>query len=288
MKRILIGLCALAILSVRAENTLTVREINWQQIKNERPETPGSVENSSAPEGHPALLLENSSGQPRTFELLAIPNPGIKTVQYAVSGRIKYENVIGDGYMEMWSQFGDGHYFSRTLGVAGPMRKIQGTSGWREFALPFDSTGAPAKLNQLKINLVLPGNGKVWIGPLQISEVTLSGMQTRAWWSDQTAGWVGGIGGALLGILFAACGWLAQRGKARGIVLAFHTLILVFGALSVVAGLCAVFVSQPYGVYYPLLLIGVLGIVFGALGLTQCRRKYADDEYRKMLAADAH
>ena len=62
--------------------------------------------------------------------------------RYALSGQIRYEGVDAAGYLGCGITFPISQYFSRTLGDAGPMMKLQGTSGWRAFTLPFDSTGA--------------------------------------------------------------------------------------------------------------------------------------------------
>ena len=70
----------------------------------------------------------------------------------------------------MWNFFpGGGQYFSRTLADQGPMMKLAGTSGWREFVLPFDATAPPAP-TRLVVNVVLQGRGSVYLGPLELSD----------------------------------------------------------------------------------------------------------------------
>jgi hypothetical protein len=83
--------------------------------------------------------------------LLTITNPPISATVYAIIGKIKYESVEGDGFLEMWNYFPPAKpgspgekYFSRTLGDSGPMGKITGSSDWRVFKLPFDRAGAVA------------------------------------------------------------------------------------------------------------------------------------------------
>ena len=79
----------------------------------------------------------------------------------------------GLGHLEMWSHFPDASkYFTRTLADQGPMMKLQATSGWRSFVLPFDATGASSPPGLLVINVVLPGRGTVYLGPLELSEET--------------------------------------------------------------------------------------------------------------------
>src|SRR2546426_2211176 len=75
-----------------------------------------------------------SPGTGGTFPLVAIDRPGIDGDGYALSGRIRYQGVVGVGFLGMWSGFSDGsRYFSRTLASDGPHARISGDSGWRDF-----------------------------------------------------------------------------------------------------------------------------------------------------------
>ena len=121
-------------------------------------------------DGHTVLKIENPGNAPINARLVTIENPPIKAMRYAVSGEIRYENVQGQGYMEMWSVFPEGRYFSRTLEETGPLGQLTGTSGWREFTLPFDRTGTGNAPNRIEVNLHLPGRGVVFVGPLRLVE----------------------------------------------------------------------------------------------------------------------
>lgn len=115
-------------------------------------------------------LKVDGTGQGSAVTVLTIERPSIKGPRYALTGQVRYEGVEGAGYLELWSHFPDGsQYFSRTLGDAGPMMKLQSTSGWRPFTLPFDATGAPPP-TRLVFNVVLPGRGVVYLGPLRLVE----------------------------------------------------------------------------------------------------------------------
>ncbi len=150
--------------------------------------------------------------------VLTIERPAIKGPRYALTGQVRYEGVEGSGYLELWNHFPDGsQYFSRTLGDSGPMMKLQGTSAWRAFTLPFDATGAPPP-NRLVINVVLPGRGVVYLGPMQL--VDSGGADQRdssaaGWTLDQTGGFVGGLAGGLIGCVGALIGLLTSLGRAR-------------------------------------------------------------------------
>ena len=66
---------------------------------------------------------------------------------------------------------------------------------------------------------------------------SISLAQVTPWWSDQTAAWIGGIGGSLLGLNGALLGTLGGLGRARRLVLTLlmagrpktATNFLVFG-----------------------------------------------------------
>jgi hypothetical protein len=126
-------------------------------------------------DGRWALKIENTNDTPLQLTLFTIDSPPIASMNYAVSGEIKYEGVQGDGYLEMWNYFpppepgaGEVKAFSRTLDVSGPMGKLSGTSNWRSFSLPFNRAGSASPPTRLEVNLLLPGRGVVFIGPLSL------------------------------------------------------------------------------------------------------------------------
>ena len=123
-------------------------------------------------DGRSALKIENTKDAPLQVRLLTIENPSVEAVRYAVSGEIRYENVQGTAYLEMWNEFPQGRFFSRTLGApgSGAMSQLAGTSAWREFSLPFDRTGTAGPPKRLELNLFMPGRGTVFVGPLSLTE----------------------------------------------------------------------------------------------------------------------
>ena len=99
----------------------------------------------------------------------------------------------------------------------------------------------------------------------------------------------GGVGGGLLGglggILGAATGVLAPKGKGRSFILGAFTFLTLVGVGNFIVGLYALFAGQPYGIWFPLLLIGgILTIVIGSLRPV-VRKRYEEVETRKMEAA---
>lgn len=243
---------------------------------------PDGVESIQVGDARGVQVDANSA---RTIELANLEKPGIKSNRYLVKGWVRYDDVEGDGYLEMWNHFGEQSYFSRTLADAkGPMQKITGTSDWRVFLLPFNAEEGMTP-DKLVVNLVLAGKGKVWITDLRLVDLGAPGAKGVMWWTPRQAGWLGGgVGclGAVLGILSAV---LARRSAGASILLAKACVGagLLLGVFAVVAGV----VGQPWHVWYlPALLGAILVFVFGAR-LPAIRRETLDLELRRMRAADA-
>jgi hypothetical protein len=103
-----------------------------------------------------------------------------------------------------------------------------------------------------------------------------------AWWSTETGTLIGAIGGgglgALCGLQGALAGTLAQRGRAKGLVLGLHGTLLALGILALGGGLVALLAGQPHHVAYPLLLVGgILTLVMGPL-LPVVLKRYREAE----------
>ena len=78
---------------------------------------------------------------------------------------------------------------------------------------------------------------------------------------------------------------MAPKGKGRTFVLGAFTLMFVIGVGHLVVGLYVLSVGQPYGIWYPLVLIGfLLTVLFTALKPV-VRKRYDEAEARRMEAA---
>ena len=63
--------------------------------------------------------------------------------------------------------------------------------------------------------------------------------------------------------------------------------LLVFGLCSLVAGVVALVLRQPYMVYYPLLLLGIISTAVSTSCIRAFRKRYEEAELRRMSAIDA-
>jgi hypothetical protein len=247
------------------------------------------------------LKIDHTGQRHQRTELLTIENPGITRPVYALMGEVAYENVKGKGYIEMMNHFPGGKsFFSRTLAPSGPMAVLKGTSGWRKFMLPFfTNRGDPGFVKQslrperLTISVALPEGGIAFLSSLHLIQFqenenpfALFSEHAGHWWSDRTGGLIGGIYGTIIGCLGGLIGLLAGRGKAKNFVLGLMKVLVFIGAAGTAFGVYALSRSQPYAVYYPLLLGGgITALLFGAL-LGNVRKRYEERELRKMHAAD--
>ena len=236
--------------------------------------------------GDGSLTITSTQDDGLTVTVAEVESPGITKDRYAVKGRVRYENVSGDGYVEMWNVFEDGRYFTRTNGEQGPMRKITGDSDWRSIVLPFDATGAKAPPRSLVINVVLPGRGSVTLDTLTLVELEQGEMPSGVNDSAAFVMW-GGIGGAAFGVLAGLLGWLGSQGKAKRFVLTGFRMMMAAGGVALAVGAIALFQGMPYHVYYPLLLIGAISLLVPASTLPRLSRRYQKLELRRMSALDA-
>ena len=236
---------------------------------------------------------ENDQSAQRTIAVTKVEYRPVSAV-YVVRGNVRYENVEGAAYLEMWSVMPDGsRYFSRTLGEFGAMRKIQGMSAWRKFELPFNLMDAKPESVTLEINVVMPGKGSIELKGLTVGDPrqTVRGMRGVEWWSNSKMELVGSFLGSALGLFGALIGCLggilAPQGKGRRFVMSLLVFSVVTGIVLLIAGLTALCLGQPYHVWYPLVMSGGICVVVVMFIFPALRRSYAQAERRRIEALDA-
>ncbi len=275
--RLASGLVALVVWAVPGSALAT--DLDWTGR-----EVPGA---EVVPDGSPdGAALQIESGAGGTFvALTVIPEPRVGD-SYAVVGKVKYENVAGVAYLEMWSVLPDGsRYFTRTLAEAGPLQSISGTSDWRSFQLPFFLNGAPTP-TRLELNAVLPGEGTVWIGPLHLQGAAAEDA-TRVWWSSSSSAWMGAIAGSLLGLAGAAVGLWGGKTRRRRLVEGISWGVIGLGGAGLTVAGVALAVGQPPSVWYGPALIGLIGLWVGLPQRWVVRRRYQEAELRRLRAHDS-
>lgn len=159
-----------------------VRTIAWEAAA----APAGAVVQPKGLDGAAVLFLRKTETAPMNLPLWSA-QPGLHAKCYALHGRMKYRDVPGSGYLELWNEFSPEtpgqpapKYFSRTLAESGPLGKIAGSSDWRTVWVPFDATQSKTLPSKLTLNLVLPGPGEVTLSKLELFEFADAGAMWAA------------------------------------------------------------------------------------------------------------
>ncbi len=275
MKAWTMGICLVAVCitaDARAERHLA--EFDWAD---------------HAPGGE--LLVENPGGQPLSKTVLTIDAPGIDASTYALRGRVRHAGVEGRAFLEMWSLFpGGGRFFSRTLGLQGPMGAMSGDGDWRTIVVPFVNEPGKPPPERLVLNVVLPGAGQVWLGTFELVQFEPGEDPLAAsggvWFGPSRGGLVGAVGGTGLGLVCGLIGLLIGLGRARRVAMGLLGVVLLVGLGALGVGLLAVVREQPFQVFYPFLLLGGLGSVLAVIGFFLGRFRFRALEFARMRAKD--
>jgi hypothetical protein len=276
---------------------------------------------AQGPAGETAIEVTGGDAASATT-LLVCEEPAVHWPQYVVRGRVKYAGVVGDGYLELWNDFGEhGAYFTRALAPTGQMGKMSGDSDWREFTLPFYA-GDAVKLHSLTLNVVLPGAGTVTVcGPVTVGPLAHTRLvppmtadsppynppvaapptdapmemiplsvapinESNAWWTESQSGLIGGSFGAAVGTVGGLIGLSTAWRRMRRLTVVLYGVALSVCGASLVAGLLAIGTHQPWHVYYTLLLIGFLGVTVFGVNYRAVFHRFRDDELRRISAID--
>lgn len=108
------------------------------------------------------------------------------------------------------------------------------------------------------------------------------------WWTNQDAGYIGaaiGILGGLFGTTLGLAGAFLKTPRQFGLVKILVFAFAGLGVLSLVTGIVAVIKGQPYHVYYPLLLAGLLFSILPLCLLPALKMRLRVMEQRRMESA---
>ncbi|MDB6173400.1 MAG: hypothetical protein JWL59_2711 [Chthoniobacteraceae bacterium] len=224
---ILITSCLMIFSAVRAGDlppgAALVKQIEWSKVALP-PEA--KLEGATAETGS-FVSIVNPEEKPVSVTLFSIKEPGIRTKCYALRGRIRYREVAGIGYLQLWNEFETtgappSRYFTRTLADTGPTQKISGSSQWREVWLPFDATQSKSFPSALQFDLVLPGRGAVDLGNLELLQFADAGAMWAAMSGERGnagsfRGWFPAIalGAGIVAMVAAILGRRRRRAERR-------------------------------------------------------------------------
>ncbi len=111
------------------------------------------------------------------------------------------------------------------------------------------------------------------------------------WWTNQDAALIGAIGGSFIGVFFGGIGGgiggpLAAKGIGKPFVLGLYIVGIALGAVLSAGAIAALIDGQPYHVWYPLSLGGVLLLFVMTPLFFVLRLRYRQHEERKLAAEE--
>ncbi len=107
------------------------------------------------------------------------------------------------------------------------------------------------------------------------------------WYDPAMYGWIPGtVYGTTLGIIGGISGTCASSGKAKSLVFSLLYSYVAIAVLLLITGGIALVCSQPYGIWYGLLLPGFLGVIIIPAIIPNVRTRYKFAENRKMESID--
>jgi hypothetical protein len=297
-----------------------LRAYDWKDLNVQSANTNCQIRIISM-DGISVLKIENTNNAPLEVTILKIVNSSIIKKADSISWEMKYENVESKPYIPapderfVGGMKGARWFSSLNLLEHIPSPALGGdertktnkfyfseTSNWKRFDFTlnraasqdsltleralrannsiFNPTAGQDSPSQLELKLSFIGNGTAYLRPIKLLGITGS------WWSPQQIGLIGGIGGSVIGCFGALLGCLAGMGKARNFVLTTMKIFIALGILLTIGGFVAVVSSQPYAVWYALLLPGVILTLVFSLTLPSIQRRYDELEIRRMTSVD--
>jgi hypothetical protein len=103
------------------------------------------------------------SKEEQTIRLFEIQDPQVEQCLLTYRAKMKTDALAGGAFLEMWCRLpGRGEFFSKGL-----QQKASGTTDWASYEIPF-SLKKGQRPDLIKLNLVVGGEGKVWLKELQV------------------------------------------------------------------------------------------------------------------------
>jgi len=107
------------------------------------------------------------------------------------------------------------------------------------------------------------------------------------WFDPIHYAWIPGTAyGCIAGLMAALVAWLVPRGRARTFILRAWFALWASAIVLLVLGIVALLTGQPWGIWYGLLLPGVIGTLVVGGNFLVILEKYREVEERRVAAKD--
>ena len=109
-----------------------------------------------------------TASEPVTVRIAELENLSVDDARLIYRARLRTAGLRGKTYLEMWCEFpGGGAYFSRAL-----ESPVTGTNDWLSQETPFVLQKGQIP-NRVKLNLVIDGQGTVWLDEVVLVKAPL-------------------------------------------------------------------------------------------------------------------
>ena len=121
----------------------------------------------------------------------------------------------------------------------------------------------------------------------QIANEPVESIETQApWWGSKFSIYFGSYGGMTCGIMGVVIGILGGLCIMRRLLFTLLWFNISTGVIIFIIGLVALTQKQPYHVYYPCLLLGVISPFVCGVIYYSAKKRYEAKELRKMESLD--
>ncbi len=119
-------------------------------------------------DGNGSLAI--TTDHPAVVHLYETGDIDVENARLIYRAKVKTQDVNGNVYLEMWCQFNDkGDFFESSL---------TGTAGWTTLQTPFYLRKGENP-DIVKLNIVIDGDGIVWVDDLKLLKVPLDSTQNK-------------------------------------------------------------------------------------------------------------
>jgi len=135
-------------------------------VEDVRATTGVSFDRQTSSDGKGSIRVD--AAEPMIVPLFEVTDVAIENAVLIYQASLQSQKLDGKAFLEMWVRVpGKGEFFSRGLD-----RPITGTTSWMTIATPF-FLQAGQKPDLIRLNLVVQGQGRVWIDDIRLMRAPL-------------------------------------------------------------------------------------------------------------------
>lgn len=162
-----IGICAASALVLLSEISIAQADALGKMALDDASSlgTTVSTDLTTKQEGNGSIRI--STVWPTTICLGEVRDLNVENARIIYRARVKSEKLEGTAFLEMWCHIGGGRYFSRGMNSV-----VSGTMDWRTLQTPFLLQPGQS-VKKATLNIVINGNGTVWVDDVQLAKEPL-------------------------------------------------------------------------------------------------------------------